>query len=156
MTIDDLTDAIELDGYSRHEGATLIAYRADDEFGLLRLDDADALAGRPAALVVAGAYDEVAAAFAELHIDMSLAMQEERPDGASFIAVDKVMYMLAAVADGSFAVLELTDFDFIEGEFAQVVYACNDLAEARGAFGLAVANRRRGGRPLAGRLGAAA
>ena len=147
-------DTIEavLDGYARHDGATLIAFRDGAAFGVVRIADRDALAGVPAELFASGSYDEVNTAVAALGIDHSAAAQEDRPDGTSFIAVDAVMYTLARLGDARYGLLELTDHDFIEGEFAQLVFKADDLVEARGAFSFAVANRRAGRAPIAGRL----
>ena len=153
---DDSDIESELDGYSRHDGATLITYRDGDVFGVVRVSDDDALAGVPATVLAAGSYDEVNAVVAALDIDPYAAAQENRPDGASFIAVGEVMYMLAQLADHQFALIELTDYDFIEGEYARIVFTAADLAEARGAFARAVANRRAGRPPIAGRLGTTA
>ena len=143
----------ELDGYARHNGATLITYRDGDTFGVVRVSDDDALAGAPATVFAAGTFEEVNAAVAALGIDPYAAAQEDRPDGASFIAVGTVMYVLAQLADEQFALIELTDYDFIEGEYAKIVFTTDNLADARGAFSLAVTNRRAGRPPIAGRLG---
>lgn len=152
--MNDTFDTIpsDIDGYARHEGAMLIVYRDVDAFGVVRLTDVDALAGVPAEVYAAGTYEEVGAAVAALGIDPAAAASEDRPDGTSFIAIDAVMYVLAHLGDARFGLLELTDRDFIEGEFATIVFTTDDLAEARGAFALAVSNRRAGRPPIAGRL----
>lgn len=142
----------DLEGWCRYGIWTYITFKHGRDFHVMRLNDEEALSGVPAQLVAAGGRK---AALAALHKaigdDPDLSYDVDRPDGLSFLVVRETMYAIAVMQDGEYVVLELTDYDLMEGRLANVVFTSDQYDAARREFAYLTTQRQAGRPPVAGR-----